>query len=157
MPRLGNVLVERGYLTLEQLNDCLAEQRSGGGKLLGEILVDGGYCSDDQVTECLAFVYGVPYAKLEPRIADPNKDLSNIKILKPPATYKDIPKKLEEIADYFRKLNESASAQVFHGCGFAARQLPCNRIVDGDLGGLVAGPVSADRHVISLAGPRVQQ
>src|SRR5215471_826965 len=70
-PRLGNVLIERGYITVEQLNACLAEQRAGGGKLLGEILVDRAFCTDDQVTECLATVYGVPYAKLEPRIADP--------------------------------------------------------------------------------------
>src|SRR5437868_4673087 len=70
-PRLGNVLIERGYITVEQLNSALAEQRAGGGRLLGEILVDREFCTDDQVTECLATVYGVPYAKLEPRIADP--------------------------------------------------------------------------------------
>ncbi len=70
-PRLGNVLIERGYVTVEQLNSCLTEQRAGGGKLLGEILIERAFCSEDQVTECLANVYGVPYAKLEPRIADP--------------------------------------------------------------------------------------
>jgi type IV pilus assembly protein PilB len=70
-PRLGNVLIERGYITVEQLNTALIEQRAGGGKLLGEILIERGFCTDDQITECLAAVYGVPYAKLEPRIADP--------------------------------------------------------------------------------------
>jgi len=70
-PRLGNVLIERGYITVEQLNKALIEQRAGGGKLLGEILIERGFCTDDQITECLAAVYGVPYAKLEPRIADP--------------------------------------------------------------------------------------
>jgi type IV pilus assembly protein PilB len=70
-PRLGNVLIERGYVSVEQLNTALAEQRTGGGKLLGEILAERGFCSDDQIVECLATVYAVPYAKLEPRIADP--------------------------------------------------------------------------------------
>src|SRR5436190_3571113 len=70
-PRLGNVLIERGYITVEQLNASLAEQRAGGSKLLGEILIERGFCNDDQIIECLATVYGVPYAKLEPRIADP--------------------------------------------------------------------------------------
>src|SRR5437762_8647028 len=70
-PRLGNVLIERGYVTVEQLNAALTEQRAGGGKLLGEILIEQGFCTDDQIIECLATVYGVPYAKLEPRIADP--------------------------------------------------------------------------------------
>jgi type IV pilus assembly protein PilB len=70
-PRLGNVLIERGFVSVEQLNNALTEQRAGGGKLLGEILTERGYCTDDQIVECLATVYGVPYAKLEPRIADP--------------------------------------------------------------------------------------
>ena len=38
---------------------------------LHEILIERGFCTDDQIIECLAIVYGVPYAKLEPRIADP--------------------------------------------------------------------------------------
>jgi type IV pilus assembly protein PilB len=70
-PRLGNILVERGYISVEQLQAALEEQRKGTGKLLGEILTERGFCTDDQVIECLATVYGVPYAKLEPRLADP--------------------------------------------------------------------------------------
>ncbi len=40
-------------------------------KLLGEILVELGLCSEDQVVECLAEEYEVPYAKLDARIGDP--------------------------------------------------------------------------------------
>ncbi len=70
---LGDALIERGYLTLEQLNEALDhQQRIGKTRLLGEILVDMSYCSEDQVFECLATGYGVPYAKLEPRLMDPN-------------------------------------------------------------------------------------
>lgn len=69
---LGNILVERGFLTLDQLQAALEHQRSAGkSKLLGEILVDRDYCSEDQVAECLAAGYGVPYAKLESRLHDP--------------------------------------------------------------------------------------
>jgi type IV pilus assembly protein PilB len=70
-PRLGNILVERGYVRVEELQQALETQCQGTGKLLGEILVEMGFASDDQVIECLATVYGVPYAKLEPRLADP--------------------------------------------------------------------------------------
>lgn len=71
-PRLGNQLVERGYLTLEQLESALASQTSGfGNRLLGEILVDEEYCSEEQVVECLAHASGVPYAKLDARLFDP--------------------------------------------------------------------------------------
>src|SRR6267142_78349 len=41
------------------------------GKLLGEILIELGLCSEDQVVECLAEEYAVPYAKLDARIGDP--------------------------------------------------------------------------------------
>jgi type IV pilus assembly protein PilB len=69
--RLGNILVERGYATIEQIQEALeVQQRTGKGRLLGEILVDLGHCSEDHITECLATVYGVPYARLEPRLAD---------------------------------------------------------------------------------------
>ncbi|MEQ8788105.1 MAG: ATPase, T2SS/T4P/T4SS family [Pirellulaceae bacterium] len=69
--RLGNLLIERGYLTLEQLESALSHQHdTGKRKLLGEILVDLEFCSEDQVIECLAAEYGVPYAKLESRLFD---------------------------------------------------------------------------------------
>jgi type IV pilus assembly protein PilB len=70
-PRLGNVLVERGFLTLDQLETALTYQRQNApGKLLGEILTDLDLCSEDQITECLAIVYRVPYAKLDQRLFD---------------------------------------------------------------------------------------
>ena len=69
--RLGNVLVERGFLSLEQLQAALQHQHEvGQGKLLGEILVEQEYCSEDQVIEALAVDYDVPYAKLEQRLQD---------------------------------------------------------------------------------------
>ncbi|MEX2188739.1 MAG: ATPase, T2SS/T4P/T4SS family [Pirellulales bacterium] len=72
-PRLGNVLVEKGYLTLEQLETALAHQRqSTAGRLLGEILTDLELCTEDQIIECLAVVYRVPYAKLDQRLFDPS-------------------------------------------------------------------------------------
>jgi len=70
--RLGDLLVEKGYLSEDKLESALERQREGGrNKLLGEILVDLEYCSDDQIVECLAAEYGVPYAKLDPRLMDP--------------------------------------------------------------------------------------
>ncbi len=70
--RLGDLLVQKGYLTEEQLGQALQRQRQGGrNKLLGEIVVEQGYCSEDHVVECLAVEYGVPYAKLEARLVDP--------------------------------------------------------------------------------------
>jgi type IV pilus assembly protein PilB len=69
--RLGSLLLDRGYLTAEQLDECLSVQRdSQGAQLLGEVLLEREFCSEEQLTECLAVQYGVPYAKLEPRLFD---------------------------------------------------------------------------------------
>ncbi|QDU96295.1 Type II secretion system protein E [Lignipirellula cremea] len=63
--------MQRGFLTVEQLETALRRQsQPGNRKLLGEILVDLELCSEDQVVECLAMEYGVPYAKLDPRMMD---------------------------------------------------------------------------------------
>jgi len=70
--RLGDLLVDRGYLSQEGLQRALAAQKQDGrGRLLGEILVDLELCNEDQIVECLAAEYGVPYAKLEARLYDP--------------------------------------------------------------------------------------
>jgi type IV pilus assembly protein PilB len=70
--RLGDLLVEKGYLTEEKLRAALEKQQQGSrNRLLGEILVDEEFCSEDEIVECLAAEYGVPYAKLEARLFDP--------------------------------------------------------------------------------------
>lgn len=69
--RLGDLLVARGYLTDEQLDQVLREQVEGfGSKLLGEIVVERAFCNEEHVLECLAAEYGVPYARLDSRLFD---------------------------------------------------------------------------------------
>ena len=69
---LGQLLLAKGLLSQEQLDRALDEQRrSNHQKLLGEILVELHICSEDQITEALAQAYGVPYARVSPRVADP--------------------------------------------------------------------------------------
>ncbi len=70
--RLGDVLIDRGYLTDDDLARALDSQKQDQrGRLLGEILVELELCTEDQIVECLAREYGVPYAKLEARLFDP--------------------------------------------------------------------------------------
>src|SRR3954453_5749658 len=69
---LGQLLLNKGLIKPEDLERALEEQkRSNHQKLLGEVLVELGICSEDQITESLAQAYGVPYARVTPRIADP--------------------------------------------------------------------------------------
>ncbi|MCC6422651.1 MAG: Flp pilus assembly complex ATPase component TadA [Phycisphaerales bacterium] len=69
---LGQLLLDKGLIKPEQLDRALDEQRrSNHQKLLGEVLVEMRFCTEDQITEALAQAYGVPYARVSPRIADP--------------------------------------------------------------------------------------
>jgi type IV pilus assembly protein PilB len=69
---LGQLLLSKGLLKQEQLERALEEQkRSNHQKLLGEILVELHICTEDQITEALAQAYGVPYARISPKVADP--------------------------------------------------------------------------------------
>ncbi len=70
--QLGELLVERRLLTAAQLAEALEEQkRRGHHKLLGEVLVELNFCTQEQVMESLAECYGVPFARITPRVADP--------------------------------------------------------------------------------------
>lgn len=70
--RLGDLLVARGYLALEQLEQALREQRDGkGAQLLGEVLVERQLCTEEHVLECLAVEFGVPYVRLDNKLFDP--------------------------------------------------------------------------------------
>jgi type IV pilus assembly protein PilB len=69
---LGQWLVSKGIIQQEQLERALEEQkRNNHQKLLGEVLVELHICTEDQVTEGLAQAYGVPYARISPRVTDP--------------------------------------------------------------------------------------
>lgn len=62
--KIGELLVERGFITKEQLEEALEIQKNNK-KLLGEILIEHGYASEEQVMICLTTQYGIPYLPLE--------------------------------------------------------------------------------------------
>lgn len=69
--QLGQLLIQRGVVTAEQIEKALNEQREKGHrKLLGELLVEMGYCTENQIASALAQTYGVPYAQVSPKICD---------------------------------------------------------------------------------------
>ena len=47
------------------------QKEKGHHKLLGELLVEMGYCTENQIASALAQAYGVPYAQVGPKICDP--------------------------------------------------------------------------------------
>ncbi len=70
--QLGQLLLDSGALTDEQLQAALRRQReSGNNLLLGELLIQLGWCSEEQIMACLARGYGVPFARINAKVADP--------------------------------------------------------------------------------------
>jgi len=71
--QLGQLLLNKGIVTAEQIEKALEEQtQDGHRKLLGELLVEMNYCTENQIAAALAEFYNVPYAQVSPKICDPN-------------------------------------------------------------------------------------
>jgi type IV pilus assembly protein PilB len=68
-PRLGQMLVERGVLTDDDLDRALEQQRSTH-KRLGEVVVEMGMASDLDVARVLADHFGVLFVDLDERAPD---------------------------------------------------------------------------------------
>lgn len=64
--RLGEILIEKGLVTQEELSRALEEQRKNR-KALGEILVDMGLISWEQITDALSEQYNVPVLRDPPK------------------------------------------------------------------------------------------
>jgi type IV pilus assembly protein PilB len=68
--KLGDLLVQTGVITSEQLNEALEEQKRSGQRL-GNILVKKGYFSEHQLIEVLEFQLGIPHVVLAKRQIEP--------------------------------------------------------------------------------------
>lgn len=64
--KIGEILLELGYLTPEQLEHALAEQQHTGG-LIGEVLMRLGYIDADQLAQAQAEQYDVVYELITPQ------------------------------------------------------------------------------------------
>ncbi len=61
---IGEVLLNKGYITKEQLQEAIRES-AGKKQKLGEYLLSKNYISESDFLECLAISLGVEYVKLE--------------------------------------------------------------------------------------------
>jgi type IV pilus assembly protein PilB len=61
--QLGQVLIQRGIITTDQLKKALAIQKEKGG-LLGEILIKLDFVKEEDITQALAIQHDFPYLPL---------------------------------------------------------------------------------------------
>ena len=64
MKKIGEILVENGSLTQEQLRSALEQQKQEQGKLLGKILIQNGWVTEEEIVVALATQFNVPYLPL---------------------------------------------------------------------------------------------
>ena len=62
--RLGQILVDLGHMTEDQLWDVLEEQKQSPGEVIGRVAIRMGLVTDEQVTEALAEQWGMPVINL---------------------------------------------------------------------------------------------
>lgn len=68
--RLGEILVQHGLLTPDQLSSALQEQQRSGRKL-GRVFVESGYVTEAQISEALARQFHIPFIDLKQFNAEP--------------------------------------------------------------------------------------
>ena len=68
--RLGELLVETGLLTEENLTRALTEQRSKRGKL-GEVIVALGMANEEEIAQALSVQLGIPFIELKQTPVEP--------------------------------------------------------------------------------------
>jgi len=63
--KIGQILIDLGYINDDQLWDILEEQKQNPGTVLGQVAVRMGLVTQEQVTEALAEQWGMPVVNLE--------------------------------------------------------------------------------------------
>jgi len=69
--RIGDILIEKGLITPQQLKEALEMQINGNQKRLGEIFVETGVITREELYEVLQYVYETEYVDLSNYVIDP--------------------------------------------------------------------------------------
>ncbi|MCJ7814064.1 MAG: Flp pilus assembly complex ATPase component TadA, partial [Candidatus Atribacteria bacterium] len=69
--RIGDILIERGSITHQQLKEALEMQKNGNKKRLGETFVELGVITREELYEVLQYVYETEYVDLSNYVIDP--------------------------------------------------------------------------------------
>ncbi|MEK6599843.1 MAG: ATPase, T2SS/T4P/T4SS family [Deltaproteobacteria bacterium] len=69
--KLGELLVDAGLITKEQLDIALEEEKSQKGKRLGTLLVEKGFTTELDIAQTLAYQLNIPYIDLHTAVIEP--------------------------------------------------------------------------------------
>ncbi|MBN2693065.1 hypothetical protein JXR93_00255, partial [bacterium] len=117
MRKIGDILLDRGLITKEQLQDAIISQKAEG-KLLGEILLEKGFLTEDILTETIASILNLKIIQLS-AISIHHKIIKFI-----PASFA---RKYKIIPAYLQNVDNSTSPTLF----IAVSEEPSGDIVKG--------------------------
>ncbi len=69
--KLGEILINQGYIKPEQLKKALDAQKTDGKSKIGEILINQGSITQKQLNDALQHVYETEYVELDDIVIDP--------------------------------------------------------------------------------------
>lgn len=69
--KIGDLLIERGFITREQLEQAL-QQQAASGKRVGTILVEIGAVTEEQLIDTMAEKLSIPRVSLDAMVIDPS-------------------------------------------------------------------------------------
>jgi hypothetical protein len=69
--KIGEILIEQGFIEGVQLDEALVSQRSQRDKKLGQIMVELGYATYKMIGIALAIQYNMPFIDLSSQSVDP--------------------------------------------------------------------------------------
>ena len=70
IPRLGDILIEHGIATADQIRHALEIQASSGQRL-GTVLIGNGWATEEQITEARSVQMDVGYVNITQQVPDP--------------------------------------------------------------------------------------
>ena len=76
--RLGDVLINNGVITIDQLKQALEAQK-GTGRMLGEVLVDEGFLTAEEIAQALSNQMHLPFVDLK-RVDIPDEILNLVPV-----------------------------------------------------------------------------
>lgn len=65
MKKIGEILIENGSITRDQLEKALTRQKNSAGKLLGTVLIEMGFVTEEDIVIALSTQFNVPYLSIK--------------------------------------------------------------------------------------------
>ncbi len=95
-PRVGDILVDAGLVTREQVETALASKEAGKRKKIGRLLIERGLVTEEQVLAALASKFNLPFVDLDKWKIDPKvRTAISVELI---MQYKVFP--VEDMVDY---------------------------------------------------------